>query len=126
MKRPPNSIISLLIASLMIQLASTFPAAAYYEDYLPGTLIGKLSMTPQRTIEESFGGKWQREVMPGVTASVTEGQFALKGKDRAGEAWTIEDPEDRGLGGACFAADVDGNGEEDLIFWFGTCPRKTA
>lgn len=120
MKSPKTSISTLLFGTLMLQLACTLPATAYYEDYLPGHLIGKLSMTPQRTIEESFGGKWQREVMPGVTASVIEGQFVLKGKDRTGVAWTLEDGEDRGLGGSCFAADVDGNGEEDLIFWFAT------
>lgn len=120
MKSPKTSISTLLFGTLMLQLACTLPATAYYEDYLPRALINRLSMTPQRTIEESFGGKWQREVMPGVTASVIEGQFVLKGKDRTGVAWTVEDQEDRGLGGSCFAADVDGNGEEDLIFWFAT------
>ena len=120
MKSPKTSISTLLFGTLMLQLACTLPATAYYEDYLPRALINRLSMTPQRTIEESFGGKWQREVMPGVTASVIEGQFVLKGKDRTGVAWAVEDQEDRGLGGSCFAADVDGNGEEDLIFWFAT------
>ncbi|HMO23698.1 MAG TPA: hypothetical protein PKC98_22260, partial [Candidatus Melainabacteria bacterium] len=82
MKSPKTSISTLLFGTLMLQLACTLPATAYYEDYLPRALINRLSMTPQRTIEESFGGKWQREVMPGVTASVIEGQFVLKGKDR--------------------------------------------
>lgn len=120
MKRPNTSIATLLAGALLLPLTSTLEAAAYYVDYLPGALVGKLSKIPQRTIEESFGGEWQREVLPGITASVIEGQFSLKGKDRTGVAWTVEDPEDRGLGGACFAADVDANGEEDLIFWFAT------
>ncbi|MEZ4537631.1 MAG: hypothetical protein R3D26_21930 [Cyanobacteriota/Melainabacteria group bacterium] len=121
MKRKTTSIAALFIGTLMLQVACAFVSRQQPITGLSSRdIVGKLSMTPQRTIEESFGGKWQREVMPGVTASVIEGQFVLKGKDRAGEAWTIEDPEDRGLGGACFAADVDGNGEEDLIFWFAT------
>lgn len=110
----------LRISAFAIAILQSTPAFAFYSDYLPAPLVGKSKMLKQHAVAAEFGPNWTAEVLSNVRATNAEARFKLQGVDKNGQSWTLEDEEDRGLGGACFTADVDKNGCEDIILWFAT------
>lgn len=112
-----------LMATLLLTSLAAAPAQAYYDDYLPAPLKKSAKMLPQKTVAYDFDHTWKSEPIPGVIAENAEGTFSIKGTDKTGKSWKIEEAESRSFGGSCYVADIDKNGFDDLFFFFytGSC-----
>lgn len=93
-------------------LSSGLPAHGYIEDYLPQQVRQSMKRVTQKklaTIETN-----QKLQVASVALSNDTDGFVIKGKTTAGESWAIRrDP--IGFGGTLYQADVDGNGQPDLL-----------
>jgi len=98
------------------------PAAqAYYDDYLPAPMQGRIKRYTQRTVATEIpNDKWSKEIRPGVTARTAEGYLTISGRDAAGKDWSIREDLGEFLGASIYAADLDRNGREDIVMRLAT------
>lgn len=90
----------------------SLPAHGYIEDYLPQQVRQSMKRVPQKKLA-SIETNQKLQVASVDLADDTDG-FVIKGKTTAGESWVIKrDP--IGFGGTVYQADVDSNGQPDLL-----------
>jgi hypothetical protein len=93
--------------------AAARPASAYIADYLPQSLQGKARQIKQECVLKEIKNDMQTAVSGFDVANKEDGLF-VRGKGKDGTAWRVK-TDYCGLGGSIWRADVDGNGEQDLI-----------
>lgn len=117
-------VLSALFASYSLSFA---PAHAFFADYLPGELAKHTTMFAQKLVKEDIGHDWSAELIPGVSVKTNENKITISGTAKNRENFTVDVGEDY-MDGSCYLADVDKNGQTDLIFYFtnGSCGLSTA
>lgn len=116
----------MLFAAFIGQL-SLSPALAFYGDYLPAQLSKHTKIFAQKLVKEDIGHEWAAEPIPGVSVRTNENKITISGTSKKQSAFSVDVGEDY-MDGSCYLADVDKNGQQDLIFHFsnGSCGMPTS
>jgi hypothetical protein len=97
----------------MALAAAAAPANAYIADYLPQSLRARAKQIEQKCVLPEIKNDTTASIAAYEVANKEDGLF-VRGKAKDGTSWSVK-TDCAGLGGSIWTADVDGNGEEDLI-----------